>query len=436
MCRSRSGISSTREAAGALPIALALAVMLSAPACGRAGSTNDDADSEVLIVGTIHGRHARNPNYTYEDIVHILSTYDPEVIGVEIRPQDFRREPYLKEMMLATVWGLLHDRPVYPIDWWDSENPAREARARLRERPEIVRKEREYDSLVAAHPMIADFEARHGDIWSSNDKGYGFFNGREYNEYETEAYRLSMQVYGDSPMNLMYETRNEHMLELIRGAIRENHGRRLLILTGAEHKHYFDRALENEPGVSLIRFESILPLEPGPLEPGIRSFLEDADDLAYFAEGYPEDVDLYYRSKLGSLVHGPDMDWNPEIIPAENAEVAGKVLARWRDTGTGSPRLAFEAGWLGFLVGECEAAIQALAGLARLVDEGAVEDPFIRAYTYRNMGLCQDLLGERAAALRSYARARALMRGTRLERSAELSLKDYEAVPYRRPDSS
>lgn len=415
-----------------LAVAVGLGLLLSAQACGgRPGPSADDTVTEVLVVGTIHRRHARNPGYTYEDIVHILTTYDPDVIGVEIRPREFRREPYLKEMMLATVWGLLHERPVYPIDWWDAEHPAREARARLRERPEIIQKQREYDSLLAAHPMIADFQARHGDFWRSNDRGYRFFNGREYNEYEAEVYRLSMQVFGDSPMNLMYETRNDHMMDLIRAAIPEDPGRRLLILTGSEHKHYFDRALRMEPGVSLIEFESILPLEERELEPGIRSFLEE-DDLAYYADGYPKDLDAYYGNKLTSLVHGPDMDWNPDIVPAENVEVASKVLARWRATGSDSPRLAFESGWIGLLADECESAIVELQGLSRSLDEETFEDPFFRAYTYRNMGLCHDLLGNRDAALRSYGRAREVMRGTRLERNTELSLKDYETVPYRR----
>ncbi len=431
-------IGSSRFASGStpsksLPLVLGLCVTLATPACERTPGTRADAGgAEVLVVGTIHGRHAGNPEYTYADIVHILATYDPDVIGVEIRPQDFRRVPYLKEMMLATVWGLLHDRSVYPIDWWDSENPAREARARLREQPEIIRKEQEYDSLLAVHPMIADFEARHGDFLRSNDKGYGFFNGQEYNEYETEVYRLSMQVFGDSPMNLMWETRNERMLDLIRSAASENPGRRLLVLTGSDHKHYFERALRNEPGVSLIEFESILPLDRGALDPEIRSFLEDADDLAYYAEGYPEDLDVYHWSKLTGLVHGPNMDWNPDIIPARNVEVAGKVLARWRDTGTDAPRLAFEAAWIGFLRDDCEGVLVELAALSRLVEEGAVESLFVRAYGYRNMGLCHDLLGNRGAALRSYARARELTRGTRLERNIERMLKDYESVPYRR----
>ena len=54
--------------------------------------------------GGNHSRSAREEReLLYADVVHILATYDPDLICVEIRPQDFRREPYLKEMMLATV---------------------------------------------------------------------------------------------------------------------------------------------------------------------------------------------------------------------------------------------------------------------------------------------------------------------------------------------
>lgn len=43
--------------------------------------------TEVLVVGTIHQQHARNPNYSYEDLVRILDTYNPDLVCVEIRPR-------------------------------------------------------------------------------------------------------------------------------------------------------------------------------------------------------------------------------------------------------------------------------------------------------------------------------------------------------------
>ena len=58
--------------------------------------------------------------------------------SVEIRPQDFRKVSYLKEMMLATIWGLAHGKNVVPVDWWDENENAREVRDKLAKQPEYV----------------------------------------------------------------------------------------------------------------------------------------------------------------------------------------------------------------------------------------------------------------------------------------------------------
>ncbi|MBS3808442.1 MAG: hypothetical protein KGY60_13135, partial [Bacteroidales bacterium] len=74
--------------------------------------------TEVLVLGTIHSSHTKNPNYSYENVIHILDAYQPDAICVEIRPRDFRKNPSLREMELASIYGLANNIPVYPIDWW------------------------------------------------------------------------------------------------------------------------------------------------------------------------------------------------------------------------------------------------------------------------------------------------------------------------------
>ncbi len=69
--------------------------------------------TQVLVIGTIHAGHETNPNYSNQDIVNILGTYNPDVICVEIPPSYFGKRSYLKEMMLATIYGT--DRYTAPI---------------------------------------------------------------------------------------------------------------------------------------------------------------------------------------------------------------------------------------------------------------------------------------------------------------------------------
>lgn len=71
----------------------------------HSGMTQNKVD--VLVVGTIHNQHAVS-DFTYNDVLKVLNTYKPDLICVEIRPEDFRTKPYLREMMLATQYGDLN----------------------------------------------------------------------------------------------------------------------------------------------------------------------------------------------------------------------------------------------------------------------------------------------------------------------------------------
>lgn len=394
---------------------------------------------KALVVGTIHQRHEANESYTYADIIRILSAYDPDLICVEIRPQDFRKVPYLKEMMLATIWGLSHGKAVEPIDWWDDAQNVREVRDKLAKQPEYVEKEKQLEKLLAADEIMKGYEKRYGpadkeNAWSKN-LGYQFWNGKDYNEYYAEVYRLSMQVYGDSPFNLYYQSRNTRMMDLIRKAIGDHHSRRAIVLTGGEHKHFFDLEFSKDRAYESIDFESLLPLKKQPLEPAVVKFLEDDDDSPYYAHGFPEDVDANFGGKLVPIVHGPDMDIFPEKIPPKNIDRAAKVLLRWKAARPESDRQVFEGAWLDFLREDYGQAAQKYQGLARKAEEGKILDPYLRFDSYLNLGRCYDLLGERKKALDCYARGEELIAGTPWERAKKYIFQDYDKVPYKRTKS-
>jgi tetratricopeptide (TPR) repeat protein len=401
---------------------------------GVAPDASSAPRTSALVVGTIHDRHARNENYSYADVVHILATYDPDLICVEIRPQDFRREPYLKEMMLATVWGLSHGKKVAPIDWWNDIPNDRETREKLEKQPEYLEKEKQLQLLRTQSTVIAGFEKTYGpsdkeDQWGLH-QSYRFWNGKDYNDLCAEEYRLSLQVYGDSPINLHYLSRNNHMMELIGSAMRENSSHRVIVLTGSEHKHFFDREFRKNPEVETLDFDSLLPLKVGPLEPAMAKFLDEDDDLAYFESGFPKDLDTYYADKLVPLVHGPDMDVFPGKIPAANIERAGKVIERWRSSRPESDQQIHERAWMEFLGGDYAGAIKLYRQLTGRIDAGKVAEPWVRFDTYTNLGRSYDMLNQRADALVCYHRVEALLVGTRWESAKAYILQDYETVPF------
>jgi tetratricopeptide (TPR) repeat protein len=409
------------------------------PAEPVAAAISSSAQTKVLVVGTIHQRHETNPNYSYADVVRILATFDPDLVCVEIRPQDFRKVAYLKEMTLATIWGLARGKEVVPIDWWDDAENVREVRDKLAQQPEYVEKEKQEKALLAASSIIIHFEKAYGpqekeSQWSAR-LGYQFWNGPDYNAFYAEVYRISMRVYGDSPINLYYQTRNGRMMELIRNALHDHPGRRTIVLTGSEHKHFFDRELRRDASVARVDFAGLLPLREASLDPPVAKFLDEDDDAPYYAPGYPLDPEAAFRNKLTSLVHGPDMDVFPDSVPAANIERAGKILERWRSSRPESDGLNHESAWLNFLRGDYPRAVGEYLELAAKIDGGRVADPWLRFDTYLNLGRCYDLLGERKKALDCYARSEELMAGTPWERVKDYIFQDARRIPYRRAKS-
>ena len=390
--------------------------------------------TQVLVIGTIHGNHETNPNYSYQDLLNILATYKPDAICVEIRPEDFRKHSYLKEMMMATIFGIEKGIKVYPIDWWGTGDD-RTSRDVYMKTPEYKEKEKEEDSLVAENLVMQEFEKKYGGLetlWNENKKGYEFFNGEEYNLYIQEMYKISMTVFGDGPMNLSYETRNGKMMEFIKNAMKENTGKRIIVLTGAEHKHYFDLALVRIPGAKLVNLKSILPLKVYSPSENIISFLRDNLAYGYYSDSTQRGVDQLYSGALISLLHGMGMDIDPNIIPLENLPKAKSIIDKWSSLQPGSALLQFETAWVEFLSSDYENAIIHLEKITDRLDEiPEAEQSFVKSFFYRNLGFCYDLINEHEKAVSCYNKGEDVCKKLELSDSyIKFVYKDYKEHPF------
>jgi hypothetical protein len=185
----------------------------------------------------------------------------------------------------------------------DSPND-RQLAAELEKTSEYKQKAAEIERLRAANPILSGFVKKYVDFYNDTKLGYVFWNGKEYETFATEAFRLSMQIYGDSPMNLHYQTRNQHMVDLVLAALKDKPVRRAIVLAGVLHKHYLDRAFRQNPNLSVAGFSALLPLKPAKLSKGVRALLEEDNDLPYFERGYPRELDQHFDEKLARLAHG------------------------------------------------------------------------------------------------------------------------------------
>ena len=139
--------------------------------------------------------------------------------------------------------------------------------------------------------------------------------------------------------------------------------------------------------------------------------------------------DLLFRSRFVPLVHGPSMDFWPDIIPEENIEKAGVLLAEWQSQSQGSPYLNFEWGWYWFLKKDYG---KAAVYLEKVIPQAQALD-IIGVMTCSVMGRCWDLLGDRAKAIVYYERGERLADDLGLDDLQKKGmLGDFRRTAYKR----
>ena len=112
---------------------------------GRVASTAAEP-LQVMVLATMHGAHADNPRYSYDDVYALVNRFDPALVAVEIRAEDLSRgEAYLARNYPLEMRELArrHAGHVAGIDWLGEELEGRPVPPDYwREQSEIKRLER------------------------------------------------------------------------------------------------------------------------------------------------------------------------------------------------------------------------------------------------------------------------------------------------------
>ncbi len=112
------------------------------------------------------------------------------------------------------------------------------------------------------------------------------------------------------------------------------------------------------------------------------------------------DPELFYPGKINPLVHGPDMNFLPDIIPAQNIEKAGVLLAEWQTKVPNSSSQNYEWGWYYFLKEDYRKAIDYLEKVIPYISSLSFRMQGVHVYSA--LGRCYDLIGDRRKALTFY----------------------------------
>jgi tetratricopeptide (TPR) repeat protein len=395
----------------------------------NSGKTQNKVD--VLVVGTIHNQHAVS-NFTYNDILKVLQTYKPDLICVEIRPEDFRTKTYLREMMLATQYGDLNGIKVEPIDWYDDKNSDRVLRdslSRLDHYKKLLALE---DSLQKIDPEIQKFQKIYGeDIYNNKQLDLMFWNGKDYNNIVRLSYKISLEVYGDSPFNLHYLTRNRNMLHLINDAITRHNSHRLIVLTGGEHKSFFDDSLSVRQNVRLMSIESLMPLN----DYDNTKLLTNQLPTLYFQKDVSNELkEEFFSDAALPLVHGMGMDFFPSRITGNSIKEYKYIVDNWSKEIPYSAKVIYELGWYNFLTGTYDNAIKLLNRYIGELEAGKISKdyPFDKGFTYSLIAKCYDVEGKRDMAIEYYNKTIAELRSKKQDKFIDYVVTPYLKEPFKR----
>lgn len=202
----------------------------------------------VVVLDTLHQMHAEVPAYDNTALGHAIERLKPDVLCVELQPDDLVTRPpeKTKQEYPAVVYPLI-DRHHYRVYAMEPAEPL-------------------YDRLLA--PYRANTVAFYSRE-PAQAKAFGQYVDGLYevlkarwtspasvNDDVTDAALRAKHALQEALMgpgeHAGWEAWNGHFLQVIQRAARENPRRRIVVLVGAEHGFWLREHLRDAPGVTLL----------------------------------------------------------------------------------------------------------------------------------------------------------------------------------------
>ena len=241
-------------------LTLIFMLLLLASACTK------EQKQEVLVLPVIHGAHEVNPNYTYDDLLQIVDAYDPEIIGVEIRPEDFQMQSDSLDLFYPLEMIMIRDSfpgKVHGIDYYSEDTRnirvSREMFSDTVSEMYMMKRlsqDMKLDSSFVAQyqqtriPMIQEEQRRMAMNYSAEEFLKGEYDSITGLQYQIEDSLFKNSIYAAYPV-----FNNHRDLQITQNALRlieDNPEKKILILVGANHRNRLVDSLMNK-NVELVR---------------------------------------------------------------------------------------------------------------------------------------------------------------------------------------
>lgn len=233
-------------------------VLAGLTAASSPAQDSHEPPAEVAVISAMHGFHRDHPGYDYEAFYALVASYDPDLVGVEIRAEDMSRpgdylaRNYPAEMIaLAETYG----EQSFGFDWLGAELEGRAVPENWwAEQSALKALERTYSGDAAFSDPEGDaLDARQMEILSEATPE-SLHDGR-YDAVTREKYarlreRLAGTVY--APLAEFYAERDRRISEAVLETVLTRPGETIVVVTGADHRAAVIDRLAAEPRVRLL----------------------------------------------------------------------------------------------------------------------------------------------------------------------------------------
>lgn len=211
--------------------------------------------SEILIIATIHGAHKINPNYTYDSLFAFIEKYNPEIVGVEVRNEDLDNSvSYLKANYPYEMYDCISRfslKKVVGFDWLGDDLEGRAIPNNYwKESSDIKRLQQKLsaDSTMLKRLSVLDIIKKEknklaltASLQELNDGRYDLINRIYYEQLELLLKDTEFILLSD-----FYKKRDEMIARNIIELIKNNSGKKMIFLLGADHRDYTLRKVSEE----------------------------------------------------------------------------------------------------------------------------------------------------------------------------------------------
>ena len=225
----------------------------------KPGALAKPTEVQVQVLATIHKFHSSNPEYPYRKVTELISRFNPDIIAVEIRPEDIKEDSaYLAKFYPLEMRQALNDFPLEKIrgfDWYGEEMRGRKLpdnvfKDESTELGQVKKMERDLNQDIMLAPKLIPLVAL-GKQQAEMAKTFSpaRLNNGEYDKVTASFYAVLYSALAKTKYQKFADfnqQRDQEIAKNIEQLVKENPGKRLIFLLGANHHGPVVAALQKQ----------------------------------------------------------------------------------------------------------------------------------------------------------------------------------------------